>query len=70
MFMSIFVLVWSEIGRPGRRKNKEVCVDLTQPPKRFSVSGEDSTAIELFIVGVQSWDTGLRRVPAASADEK
>jgi hypothetical protein len=33
-------------------------------------SGEGGMAIELFIAGVQSWDTGLRRVLAASADEK
>ncbi len=34
------------------------------------LSGEDGTAIELFIAGVQGWDTGLRRVLATSADEK
>ena len=36
----------------------------------LKTSGEGGTAIELFIAGVRGWDTGLRRVLAASADEK
>jgi hypothetical protein len=33
-------------------------------------SGEDGTAIELFIAGVRDWEAGLTRFLAASADGK
>jgi hypothetical protein len=33
-------------------------------------SGEDRTAIELFLAGVRGWDGGLRRFLDASADER
>jgi hypothetical protein len=50
-------------GEPGISGYLQLS-DVIQP------SGEDRTAIELFGAGVQGWDTGLRRVLAASVDEK
>jgi hypothetical protein len=44
--------------------------DLLVEESFLKTSGEDRTAIELFIAGVRDWEAGLRRFLDSSADGK
>ena len=56
------------VANPGVTARKSVAVLVKG--LLLKSSGEDRTAIELFIAGVKGREAGLRRVLATSADEK